>query len=304
MSTSVSLLAVTSVLLVTASGVNHKTISRDQTHSFCDGGVDGSWENVWGDDFDGTLDAQKWNVEVAPAAQRTMHCNGSSCISLGSCRDAACTMDNVYIDQGHLVLRSDRGKGSKTPSWTTGAVNTWGKADWQTTDGPFRLCVSAQLPGTTVAGESQGLWPAHWLMPHDSTCDPDEGEMDIMEMVNGAGKVYNTYHWQTTFPKSNCSYPVGHESASSGLNVSDWSTAFHEYAVERSDSHVAFIVDSVVQINITKNDASKPIFWDRPWYLILNTAIGGGWPGPATDQTRFPAYHRIDYVRVSRPANP
>ena len=57
-----------------------------------------------------------------------------------------------------------------------------------------------------------------------------------------------------------------------------------------------------VQINITKGDASKPVFWDPAggWYLILNTAVGGGWPGPPSAATVFPALHAIDYVRVSQ----
>ena len=59
-------------------------------------------------------------------------------------------------------------------------VSSWGKAHWRPGDGTFRVCVSARLPG--AGGASQGLWPAHWLMPMDKTCDPDEGEMDIMEV--------------------------------------------------------------------------------------------------------------------------
>jgi len=272
--------------------------------SFCDDNSNGAWTTVWNDDFnDANIDVSKWNVEVSDASARTMHCNGTSCIALGSCRDASCLKENAYIDQGHLVLRSDNGPMNKTtgaPSWSTGAVNTWGKANWRTSDGAFRLCVSAQLPGSPVKGESQGIWPAHWLMPQDSSCDPDEGEMDITEMINGEGTYYGTYHWQTTYPKSNCSYPTGHESVASSQVIPDWSTAFHEYAVERSDTHVAFILDSVVKVNITKDSKSKPIFWDRPWYLILNTAIGGGWPGPASNSTTFPAFHRIDYVHVAQ----
>ena len=45
-----------------------------------------------------------------------------------------------------------------------------------------------------------------------------------------------------------------------------------------------------------------PIFWDAEWYLILNTAVGGGWPGLPSSATVFPAYHQIDYVRVSQRA--
>jgi hypothetical protein len=46
--------------------------------------------------------------------------------------------------------------------------------------------------------------------------------------------------------------------------------------------------------------AGPPIFWDAEWYLILNTAVGGGWPGLPSSATVFPALHRVEYVRVSQ----
>ena len=63
-----------------------------------------------------------------------------------------------------------------------------------------------------------------------------------------------------------------------------------------------FVVSLDLQINITKGDVGKPVFWDPAggWYLILNTAVGGGWPGPPSAATVFPALHAIDYVRVSQ----
>ncbi len=56
----------------------------------------------------------------------------------------------------------------------------------------------------------QGIWPAHWMMPQDDSCDPDEGEMDIMEMVSGDGMAWSTYHWQSNWPAESCAYPDGH----------------------------------------------------------------------------------------------
>lgn len=212
-------------------------------------------------------------------------------------------------DAGELVLTSDVAPADRaTTSFTTGAVNTWGKAAWRAGDGTFRVCVSARLPGVsggsagTASAGSQGLWPAHWLMPHDNSCDPDEGEMDIMEMVNGDGLYEATYHWQTGFPVSNCSYPEGHghQFTSHPLGAG-WNSTFHEFAVERGVGHVAFALDGAVRLNVTKQgqpSATAPAFWDVPWYLILNTAVGGGWPGPPSNQTIWPARHVIDYVRV------
>ena len=66
--------------------------------------------------------------------------------------------------------------------------------------------------------------------------------------------------------------------------------------------HVAFVLDGEVQINITRGTTPAPVFWDVPFYLIMNTAIGGGWPGPPNATTRWPIQHLIEYVRVSRRA--
>ena len=121
-------------------------------------------------------------------------------------------------------------------------------------------------------------------MPHDDTCDPDEGEMDIMEMVNGNGDYEATYHWEThapqplpptpaqplpgcmpwpsrcgcqsshqravcrTFPGANCSYPNGHGHAFAHSALPTWNTSYHEYAVERGRHHVAFVLDGKVQV--------------------------------------------------------
>lgn len=205
-------------------GLQHLTLTAAKGTSFCDDDQ-GGFRTVFRDEFNGAkLDESKWNVEVTPAPvveqrhsviaerprQRTRvraDCSGQGCIQLGSCRDAACVRSESYVDAGALTLRSSR---TGTSNFTTGAVNTWGKVGWRASEGAFRVCISARLPGVGSDGSSQGLWPAHWLMPHDNTCDPDEGEMDIMEMVDGNGLYEATYHWETTFPKANCSYPTGH----------------------------------------------------------------------------------------------
>ena len=133
------------------------------------------------------------------------------------------------------------------------------------------------------------------------SCDPDEGELDIMEMVNGNGLYEATYHWQTTFPKHNCTYPTGHQHQWTSKALPSFDTSFHEFAVERGPDHAAFVLDGVTMLNITRGSTPPPIFWnDVPFYLILNNAVGGGWPGPPNASTVWPARHEIDYVRVAR----
>lgn len=163
--------------------------------SFCDAT---GWRIVWRDEFEGALNMSRWNVEhgVHSSAGSSADCHGADCHLLGSCRDAACSKDEVNVEGGRLVLSSHR-RHMLGRNYTTGAVNTWGKVAWRASaaEGPFRLCTSAILPG--VPGRAAGVWPAHWMMPHDDSCDPDEGEMDVMEMVNGnvtARTLTHTWH--------------------------------------------------------------------------------------------------------------
>jgi beta-glucanase (GH16 family) len=107
-------------------------------------------------------------------------------------------------------------------------------------------------------------------------------------------QAHGTYHWQSDVPKKNCTYPVDHQEVTVSVKMAEWDTQYHEYAVEHGAGYVAFVYDGVVALN-----SSSPMFWGVPFYVILNTAVGGGWPGEPTNATVFPTTHSIDYVRVA-----
>ena len=122
-------------------------------------------------------------------------------------------------------------------------------------------------------------------------------------MVDGTGTVYSTYHWQAA-AAPRCSFPHNHSHVFAERVLPDgWNATLHEFAVERSMTHVAFALDGVVVLNATKDDPQprRPVFWNVPWYLILNTVLGGGWPGDVGPETALPIRHEIDYVRLARP---
>lgn len=254
--------------------------------SFCE--PDARWTTAFVDDFDGdTLNPLTWNVHVG------------SDDSL--CRDSCCTAENVVVHDGKLVLLSKHNSppGCSYP-YTSGAVTTEGKKSWASSP-VFRLCVSAMLPGGGGQGAGAGVWPAHWLMPDIKICWPDGGEIDILEMINGDGFGHGTYHYETTYPGTNCSYPKGHVSVTAETALpGDWSTAYHEYAVEHGPTYLAYVYDGVTIFNksSTEPPGDGPRFFPFPFYLLLNTALGGQWPGPVEKSTVFPTNHTIDYVRV------
>ena len=256
------------------------------------------WPRSFAEEFDGKdLNTSTWDVYLD---------NSDGQCGFGIGRYGRCDASNVYLQDGSLVLRSDRKHSCNAKegcfNYSSAGITTRDKATWSVANGAgFRLCVSAILPGGSAAGGGgAGIWPAHWMMPNDRSCDPDEGEIDVLEMINGNGNACGTYHWQTTWPAKNCSYPVGHESVHKcSVLPSDWGSTYHEFAVEHTADYLAFVVDGVVQTNTSKDSAEQPLYWDIPFFLILNTAIGGKgtWASAPNAETKFPTYHKIDYVR-------
>jgi len=79
----------------------------------------------------------------------------------------------------------------------------------------------------------------------------------------------------------------------------DFSTSFHEYAVEYGGDSIKFFVDGVAYNNISSDNASM---FDVPYYMILDTSVGSTRAGPPDETTVFPNYHYIDYVHVAQKA--
>jgi len=148
----------------------------------------------------------------------------------------------------------------------------------------------------------QGMWPAFWMLGDNisSVGWPKCGEIDIMENVGKEpGLVHGSLHGPMTTGAatdltSTVSLPTG----------KDFAAAFHLYAVEWEPDVVRFYVDDTLYATFTANSvASTPTtagswVFDHPFFLILNVAVGGSWPGPPDATTAFPQTMLIDYVRV------
>jgi len=248
--------------------------------SFCD--TQGGWKQVWKDDFN-TFDSNSWTVTLGQNS--------------GQGRDAFLTRENVYTENSNLVLKSQKQSMSGL-NYTSGAVTSQNKRFWQ----HGRFCISARLPGGGRKGQGQGIWPAHWMMPNDASCWPDHGEIDIMEMINGDGTVHGTYHWNKLYPAQKCTGERGNTAQGGVSNIGSggWASQYHEYAAEWGVDYIAFVLDGKPYINITNSMNPKPAFPPSPMFFILNTAVGGPWPGPPTPETVFPTYHYLDYVAVAQ----
>jgi len=241
------------------------------------------WQLIWKDEFNGKqLDTSKWNVLTR---EHSKHNELQYYVP-----------DEVYVENGMLRIRSQVRKfGSK--EYTSGRLDTKGK--FAPVYGRFEI--RAKLP------VGQGLWPAHWLYPQNrdwqmerlmteaiengkESLIPEErpwySEIDIMEFLGHEPNVlYGTLHYYTF---------NGQKKTASGTwtgNI-DYTKDFHIYALEWEPDSLRWFIDG--QLLYTTTDGIP----HTPHYLILNTAIGGSWPGNPDSTTTFPQFHDIDYVRI------
>ena len=242
-----------------------------------------AWKLVWRDEFKGRkIDPKKWNVLLR---EQSKHNELQYYLP-----------DEVYLENGCLRLRS-RVRDFGSQHYTSGRVDTQGKL--ALVYGRFEI--RARLPG------GKGLWPAHWLYPQNRDwpmeylmaeavangkerlipeARPWYSEIDIMEFLGHEPNViYGTLHYYTF---------DGQKKTSSVTWKSDrdYTRDFHLYALEWEPDALRWFLDGQL-IHTTTNGIPH-----TPHYLILNTAVGGNWPGNPDATTSFPQFHDIDYVRV------
>jgi beta-glucanase (GH16 family) len=146
--------------------------------------------------------------------------------------------------------------------------------------------------------DGPGLWPAFWAMGADDDSHPwpANGEIDFMEVIGTEpGTVYGTAH-APGFPAEGIG---GSRTLSAGRRLAE---DFHTFSVEWSPSRIDWQLDGATYFTLTSGRLAPGQQWvfDHPFYLLMNLAVGGTWPGPATADTPFPATMRVDYVRVYR----
>ena len=144
----------------------------------------------------------------------------------------------------------------------------------------------------------QGMWPAFWMLGNNITSVgwPKCGEIDIMENIGKEpGTVHGSLHGPSTSgPTSDATAPF---SLPAGQNFAD---DFHLYAVEWEPGTIRFYVDANLYATFTQSQWPAGGTWvfDHPFFLILNLAVGGNWPGSPDATTVFPQQMLVDYVRV------
>jgi beta-glucanase (GH16 family) len=189
---------------------------------------------------------------------------------------------NSFVRGGslHIVARNENGR------WTSARLKTKGKAGW--TYGYFEI--KAKLP------EGVGTWPAIWMLPETDAYGlwPNSGEIDIMEHVGfDAGRIHTTVHTAAFNHRINTQ-------KTKFAPLENVSTQFHIYGMEWDESQIQWYIDGepFFQFEHTgKNTEEWP--FDKPFYLLLNIAMGGSWGGQrGIDPALREAVMEVDYVRV------
>ena len=272
-----------SLVLCGCHGMNHVTTQTPAAPSL-----------VWSDEFNGAAntppDPTHWAYDDIHAGSSNheleIYCGQPGAAQSGDCANY---LQNAHLDgNGNLVITA-----VKMPDgqWTSGRLLTQGKFTFTYGRAEARI----KLPF------GAGIWPAFWMLGDNisSVGWPACGEADMMENVPqlGPSTIRSSLHGSGYSGGNSLhgdfNFPTGQRT----------DTDYHVYGILWSPNSVQYYVDDSTHPFVTLTPANLPsgatwAFNNHPFFLLLNLAIGGDWPGPpdATTPNAVPMY--IDYVRV------
>jgi beta-glucanase (GH16 family) len=248
------------------------------------------WTLVWSDEFDGkdgsSVNKNKWVSEI-----------GGGKWGNNESEYYTARLKNASIRDGNLVItaREEKYTGADKKTWdyTSARLKTAGK--FSQVYGRFEARIKIPY--------GQGIWPAFWMLGTDIDKSgwPACGEIDVMENI---GKEPSMVHGTIHGPGYSGGDGIG--SAYSLPDSRGFSDSFHVFAVEWEPKAIRFYVDDARYSTRTPAElpAGRKWVYDHPFFLILNLAVGGDWPGYPDATTVFPQAMQVDYVRVYRKPDP
>jgi beta-glucanase (GH16 family) len=250
-----------------------------------------TWTLVWSDEFNGpagsTLDSTKWVFETG---------NGSNGWGNHEREYYTNSTKNAAMDgAGNLVITAIKETlAPKYRCWygqcqyTSARIKTQGK--FEQAYGRFEARIKIPY--------GQGMWPAFWMLGNNIQTAgwPTCGEIDIMENI---GREPSLVHGTIHGPGYSGAAGIG---APYALTSGAFSDAFHVFAVEWEPNQIRWYVDGNLYQSRTPADLPPGSAWvfDHPFFMLVNLAVGGFWPGDPDASTVFPQKLYVDYVRVYR----
>jgi len=257
-------------------------------------------EPVWSDEFNGAAqqlpDPNVWTYQTGNQDGWGNKELEIYCAPVGANpKPCDAKRPNAFIDgQGHLVIRAEH---MPDGSWTSARMTTKGLKIFQY----GRLEARIKMP------VGSGLWPSFWMLgsAFDAVGWPGSGSVDIVEnvpltpKVNGLGPqmIRSTVHGPRYFGGNGMWHDYR---LPNGARVDDGS--FHTYGIIWSPGMIQFYVDDPNNVYFVQDASTLPEggvwVFDKPFFLVLNMAVGGEWPGNPGSSTPDPADMMVDYVRA------
>ncbi|MGA3050061.1 MAG: family 16 glycosylhydrolase [Terracidiphilus sp.] len=284
--------------IATASGDSTSSVT---TKSFAPNIASGTL--VWSDEFanTGTTDAQPnaatWTYDIGT------DCCGNSewedyCAWNSSVSPCNPSSPNAFVGTDgylHIVAQQTTPGGYAPGDFTSARLKSQGLFSF----------MYGRIEAKIMVPESQGMWPAFWLLGNNIASNPWPacGEADVMEHIDGSNTPFGGgtgagpgYDWaQSSIHGTNLN--GGTPYTTSGFSAAAW----HTYGMIWSRGQVQYYVDSPSSPYETFTPATQSGTWpfdQGPQFILLNLAVGGTWPGNPNTTTVFPSTMLVDYVRI------
>ena len=237
------------LLLLNSCMDNSKIITKEKNGILKD-----NYRLVWHEFFeDEVLDTNQWNIEIRDPGWVNNELQAYTNRS-----------ENLVIEENNLIIKTIKER-YKSASYTSGRINTSDKLEWKY----GRFEIRAKIPKT------KGVWPAIWLLS-DSIAEegwPKCGEIDIMEHINNEDIIYGTIHSEEYNHMTDTQ--IG-----GNTTIVDLDKKFHTFGLEWDENSLVWFIDDNIYHRVNKKDYFEDDWpFDNKYFLILNQAIGGFWPG-------------------------
>ncbi len=230
---------------------------------------------VWRDEFNGTeLNTADWTFE-----------SGNGADGWGNAELQYYKKENTSVNEGYLTITAKKETFGGF-NYTSSRVKT----QYNKTFKYGRIDIRAKLP------KGQGIWPALWML--GANIDTKEwplcGEIDIMELVGGGPGKDNTSYGTIHYDNNGT---LAQPTKSYSLPKGNFNDKFHVFSLLWDESKITWLVDDI-EFHTQDITALSMTEFHEPFFILLNVAVGGRWPGSPDSTTSFPQKMMVDYIRV------
>ena len=228
-----------------------------------------TYQKVWGDEFNGSI-GPAWNLRTGPGP--------------------ATNNEQEYYQPANVTVNATDLLITARKESVGGFAYTSGRLDTK----DLKSFTYGKIEARIKMPTSTGMWPAFWMLganyQQPGYTWPGCGEIDIMEHLNGSSTIYSTQHWL------NGTTQASEQRTTTTATPGD----YHVYTVEWTPTAISTSMDGGTPYHVMDitNSVNGTDEFQKPFFLLLNLAVGGDWPGHVIDESALPATMFVDWVRV------